>query len=126
MATGSGTGLQDLQCDPERAKNKPNRRLSCPPRPSHPDASNSGPPRKLSVTVRRLPGARHQPRREKSVRLFAKNSSRKFVFCPQYQIYPPQRRLNCVSNEHIVHTSDGKLDQDVLKADKPGLLDSRA
>jgi thioredoxin 1 len=28
-----------------------------------------------------------------------------------------------VSNEHIVHTSDGKFDQDVLKADKPVLLD---
>jgi len=28
-----------------------------------------------------------------------------------------------VSNEHIVHTSDGNFDQDVLKADKPVLLD---
>jgi thioredoxin 1 len=28
-----------------------------------------------------------------------------------------------VSNEHIVHTSDAKFDQDVLKADRPVLLD---
>jgi thioredoxin 1 len=28
-----------------------------------------------------------------------------------------------VSNEHIVHTSDGSFDQDVLKSDKPVLLD---
>lgn len=28
-----------------------------------------------------------------------------------------------MSNEHIVHTSDAKFDQDVLKADKPVLLD---
>ena len=28
-----------------------------------------------------------------------------------------------MSNEHIVHTSDGNFDQDVLKADKPVLLD---
>ena len=28
-----------------------------------------------------------------------------------------------MSNEHIVHTSDGKFDQDVLKAEKPVLLD---
>ena len=28
-----------------------------------------------------------------------------------------------MSNEHIVHTSDGSFDQDVLKADKPVLLD---
>jgi thioredoxin 1 len=28
-----------------------------------------------------------------------------------------------VSNEHIVHTSDANFDQDVLKAEKPVLLD---
>ena len=28
-----------------------------------------------------------------------------------------------MSNEHIVHTSDAKFDQDVLKAEKPVLLD---
>jgi len=28
-----------------------------------------------------------------------------------------------VSNEHIVHTSDASFDQDVLKSDKPVLLD---
>ena len=28
-----------------------------------------------------------------------------------------------MSNEHIVHTSDGNFDQDVLKAEKPVLLD---
>ncbi|MGA3158354.1 MAG: thioredoxin TrxA [Steroidobacteraceae bacterium] len=28
-----------------------------------------------------------------------------------------------MSNEHIVHTSDAKFDQDVLKADRPVLLD---
>ena len=28
-----------------------------------------------------------------------------------------------MSNEHIVHTSDGNFDQDVLKADRPVLLD---
>ena len=28
-----------------------------------------------------------------------------------------------MSNEHIVHTSDAKFDADVLKADKPVLLD---
>jgi thioredoxin 1 len=28
-----------------------------------------------------------------------------------------------VSNEHIVHTSDGNFDQDVLKSNKPVLLD---
>jgi len=28
-----------------------------------------------------------------------------------------------VSNEHIVHTSDASFDQDVLKAEKPVLLD---
>ena len=28
-----------------------------------------------------------------------------------------------MSNEHIVHTSDGNFDQDVLKAQKPVLLD---
>jgi thioredoxin 1 len=54
----------------------------------------------------------------------AKNPSRKFAFfVPNINAYPPQRRLNCVSNEHIVHTSDGNFDQDVLKADKPVLLD---
>ena len=28
-----------------------------------------------------------------------------------------------MSNQHIVHTSDGNFDQDVLKSDKPVLLD---
>ena len=28
-----------------------------------------------------------------------------------------------MSNEHIVHTSDARFDEDVLKADKPVLLD---
>jgi thioredoxin 1 len=46
-----------------------------------------------------------------------------FLPDPKYKDFLPQRRLNCVSNEHIVHTSDASFDQDVLKAEKPVLLD---
>ena len=45
------------------------------------------------------------------------------MFVPQFNIVSPQQRLNRVSNQHIVHTSDASFDQDVLKAEKPVLLD---
>jgi thioredoxin 1 len=45
-----------------------------------------------------------------------------FLF-PNLNIVSPQQRLNRVSNQHIVHTSDASFDQDVLKAEKPVLLD---
>jgi thioredoxin 1 len=50
-------------------------------------------------------------------------STREFVFFPETKVFSPQRRPNCVSNQHIVHTSDASFDQDVLKAEKPVLLD---
>ncbi|HEY3731544.1 MAG TPA: thioredoxin TrxA [Steroidobacteraceae bacterium] len=53
----------------------------------------------------------------------SKHPSGKFAFRPHYEGLSPQRRLNRVSNKHIVHTSDGNFDQDVLKSDKPVLLD---
>jgi thioredoxin 1 len=50
-------------------------------------------------------------------------STREFVFVLETKVFSPQRRPNCVSNQHIVHTSDASFDQDVLKAEKPVLLD---
>jgi thioredoxin 1 len=43
-------------------------------------------------------------------------------FSPQF-FYFLKRRPKRVSNELIVHTTDAKFDHDVLKADKPVLLD---
>jgi len=38
-------------------------------------------------------------------------------------LVPPHRRFNRVSSPHIVHTTDATFSQDVLKSDKPVLLD---